>query len=86
MIIPVRLRVLSRLPTTENKKGPAGRSVQCNSCISQELGLGNGACRASLGTSAAIYAEIGIDVIDIALADSSGRAFAHAGTACNAIF
>lgn len=40
---------------------------------------------ASIGTSTAINAFVGVDFVDIAFGDSVGGTFAHAGTASNAV-
>ena len=51
---------------------------------SQLFGRGDGAHRASVDAGTAVDADIGIDGIDVTFLDSSGRAFALAGTASDA--
>ena len=44
----------------------------------------DGTHRADVGASAAVYAEVGVDAVNVAFADGALRAFADAGSASGA--
>ena len=44
----------------------------------------DGTHRADIGASAAVYAEVGVDAVNVAFADGALRAFADAGSAGDA--
>ena len=50
-----------------------------------QLGGVDGARGANISASTAVCAEIGVDRIDVAFADSTSGTFVDAGTACNAV-
>ena len=56
----------------------------CNGLSLYRLLAADGAGRASVGASAAVDADVGIDGVDVALSDGAGRAFTLAGSASNA--
>lgn len=84
-----RTVVLAGRALRTNKKGSPQASLTCIrfNATGRELFPGGDALHgANLGAGAAVGAELGIDLVDIALADRAHRAFRLAGPAGGAIF